>query len=266
MLEDLHTEHSGEVLRGVLDASSSEVLLVNPSRRMLRTLVGAFREQPPPSVRLLADSDPLYRLTENFLTASTLADLVAGGKLGVRLFETVPRHSLAVTPETVVSVVEHDGKTAGLSTTEESFVRATRAVYDRRWEQAEEFAVQTPPLSELRETLGEALSERAVADFDRILEATRDDSSHLDGVTAILLVAAHNDELLYDVGQWSERVGLASKATVSRTKNILEDRGILDTEKVPIDVGRPRQRLHFADPALGDAPIEEIVRYVQTNP
>jgi DNA-binding MarR family transcriptional regulator len=78
-------------------------------------------------------------------------------------------------------------------------------------------------------------------------------------VTVSLLVAARNRELLYDISRWGEDVGLASKATFSRTKSQLEERGLLDTEKVPIDVGRPRLRLRLTD-GLAEAPVAELTR------
>jgi DNA-binding MarR family transcriptional regulator len=73
-----------------------------------------------------------------------------------------------------------------------------------------------------------------------------------------LLVAGKNGELLYDISKWGEDVGVASKATFSRTKTRLEDNGLLDTEKVPIDVGRPRLRLLLGDQRLADATADEL--------
>jgi len=86
--------------------------------------------------------------------------------------------------------------------------------------------------------IGEATRE----DFDAVLAAmdsARGADGEVDEVTVALLVAAKNDVLLYDISKWGEDVGIASKATFSRTKTRLEDLGIIDTEKVPIDVGRP---------------------------
>ena len=51
---------------------------------------------------------------------------------------------------------------------------------------------------------------------------------------------------------------IASKATFSRTKTRLEDAGIIDTEKVPIDVGRPRLRLKLGDERLHGVDAGEL--------
>ncbi|PHQ46924.1 hypothetical protein DJ68_04650, partial [Halorubrum sp. C3] len=77
-------------------------------------------------------------------------------------------------------------------------------------------------------------------------------------VTVSLLVAAKNDVLLYDISKWGEDVGIASKATFSRTKTRLEDLGVIDTEKVPIDVGRPRLRLKLGDERLEGVDAAEL--------
>ena len=73
-----------------------------------------------------------------------------------------------------------------------------------------------------------------------------------------LLVAARNEVLLYDISKWGEDVGIASKATFSRTKSRLEDAGVITTEKVPIDVGRPRLRLQLGDQQLRDAAADDL--------
>jgi hypothetical protein len=109
------------------------------------------------------------------------------------------------------------------------------------------------------------IGEAARDDFDAVLAAidsARGDGGGLDEVTVSLLVAAKNDVLLYDISKWGEDVGIASKATFSRTKTRLEDLGVIDTEKVPIDVGRPRLRLKLGDERLegldADALADEV--------
>ncbi len=89
-----------------------------------------------------------------------------------------------------------------------------------------------------------------------IFDAVSDET--LDEVTLALLVTARNEGMLYDLSRWGENVGIASKATFSRAKTTLEDEGILDTEKVPIDVGRPRQRLLLDHDGLAAADIDEF--------
>jgi hypothetical protein len=69
--------------------------------------------------------------------------------------------------------------------------------------------------------------------------------------------------LLYDISKWGEDVGIASKATFSRTKSKLEESDLITTEKVPIDVGRPRLRLKFQNESLASAGPSEIIQVAQ---
>jgi predicted transcriptional regulator len=59
-------------------------------------------------------------------------------------------------------------------------------------------------------------------------------------------------------------VGIASKATFSRTKTKLEDMGLIGTEKVPIDVGRPRLRLKLANDDLRNAETDQLASAAQS--
>lgn len=266
---DLHAESSGEILQEGLAAANEDLLLVNPTRKTMHELVHTFRtSQSSTSVRLFVDQRPLKDLVDDFLVASTIADLVKDGVLDVRTLEQVPRNSLLLTEDFLVSLVEGDGRIAGLTTTDESFVTSTYSYYDRRWELADEFSLRTPPLSHIRETLETDISPEAVEDFDRVLntlDTARGNGEGLDEVTIALLVAANNGELLYDISRWGEDIRLASKATFSRTKNRLEDNGLIDTEKVPIDVGRPRLRLMLGNGKLRDADVEEVAKHAQTE-
>ena len=73
------------------------------------------------------------------------------------------------------------------------------------------------------------------------------------------LVGAKNQVQFYELGLWGESEGVASRAKFSREKQTLEEHGLIDTEKVPTDVGRPRQRLVLAD-RLAETDPPELVR------
>jgi hypothetical protein len=153
-----------------------------------------------------------------------------------------------------------------LATDDEAFISGAYGQYAGERDRAEAFSLRTPGLSRVRETLAERIGETAAADFDEVLtsmESARGDGDGLDEVTISLLVAAKNDELLYDISKWGEDVGIASKATFSRTKSELEETGLITTEKVPIDVGRPRLRLKLGDD-VGDASITELAGMAQS--
>lgn len=259
---DVHADSHREVLRTGLDGETGDLLLVNPTAETMQAAVEMYGEDESlPSIKLFADKRPLKELTDDFIVASGIADLVDEGVFEVRTLSAVPRHSLLVTDDSVLSFVQGAAGVAGLRTTDESFVAETYEEYTRRWADAEEFSLRTPPLSHVRETLEENIGGEAVEDFDRILDSldtAKGDGEGLDEVTISLLVAANNGELLYDISRWGEDIRLASKATFSRNKNLLEEAGLIDTEKVPIDIGRPRLRLLLGDSSLETASIEEV--------
>ena len=57
---------------------------------------------------------------------------------------------------------------------------------------------------------------------------------------------------------------LASRATFSRKKTAFEEMGLIETEKVSIDVGRPRQRLVLGDERLQGVDAGELMGVVRS--
>mgnify|MGYP000271257283 CR=1 FL=1 len=262
MTENLLQDDVGSMLTTVFGATDEPVYVVNPSRRSISELVSTLdADSDAPEVRLLADERALKDVMDDFLVASTAADLIDEERLTMRLLDDVPNHSVAVTVDTVYALVTISDTVGGLGTDDAQFVDNAYDYYDSAWADADEYSLRTPPLSRVRSTLAAEISEDARADFDAVLDSlstARSDDGGIDEVTISLLVAARNRELLYDISKWGEDVGLASKATFSRTKTQLEDKGLLDTEKVPIDVGRPRLRLLLGEQRLQDADADEL--------
>lgn len=257
----------GDVLSDGITGADGDVIVVNPSREAISRLVDVLDGlSGTTTVRLFAAEEPLKDLMNDFLIASAVADLSDSGVLSVRTLETVPNSALVLSDESVVSLVQSDGQAAGLATTEDAFVEETYEHYDERWADAPAFPLRTPPRSQVMETLESDIGPESAADFEAMLDSldtARGDGDGLDEVTISLLVAARNGELLYDISKWGEDVGVASKATFSRTKTRLEDNGLIDTEKVPIDVGRPRLRLLLGDQRLVDADTAELASVAQ---
>ncbi|WP_254278821.1 transcriptional regulator TbsP [Haloarcula marina] len=258
----------GTMLSAVFDGTDDDVYVVNPDRASISALVRTLDElSDPPTVRLLADERALKDVMDDFLVASTAADLIEADVLSIRLLDDVPNHSLAVTGESVYALVTIGDGVGGLSTDDDGFVGDAYDYYEAGFEDAESYSLRTPPISRVRETLKADIGDATAADFDSVLESlstARGDGDGLDEVTISLLVAARNGELLYDISKWGEDVGLASKATFSRTKTKLEDMGLIDTEKVPIDVGRPRLRLMLGDERLEQADTDELATVAQS--
>jgi hypothetical protein len=257
-----------DILRTVLSNSGDDLLVVDPAADAVEHLVSvAAAADDAPHVRLLADERVLKDVMDDFIVASNAADLLADERLTMRSFEDGAGNALVVTDDRVMALVTAGDRVAALTTDDAEFVAAAREAYGERFDAAEPFTLRTPPLSRVRRTLDDEIGEATREDFDTVLESlrtARGDGEGLDEVTISLLVAARNEVLLYDISKWGEDVGIASKATFSRTKTKLEDLGLIDTEKVPIDVGRPRLRLKLGDDRLRGTDAGQLAGVAQS--
>ena len=268
MSENEIADSTGELLTRALSAASEPVYVVGPSADIVDDLVSVMSEASDLApVRLLAAERPLKDAMSDFIVASRAADLVENDQLALRTVDTPSENPLLVTATDVAAVVTVAGRVAGLSTDDDSFVSDARDQYGAVWEGAKAFDLRTPGLSAVQSTLTDDLGDATATDFGAILDSlqtARGNGDGLDEVTITLLAAAKNGELLYDISKWGEDIGLASKATFSRTKTDLEEMGLIDTEKVPIDVGRPRLRLMLGDDRLTDADADELASVAQS--
>ncbi len=266
---NLLTDNVEDILDAVLSAVDDELLVVNPTTETIEALVTvASADEDRPEIRMLAEEALLKDVMDDFIVASNAADLVAAGRLTVRtLTDTDGENALLITPNAVMALVTAGEKVAALATDDGEFVALAGETYTARFEEAKQFNLRTPPLTQVRTTLEDEIGDATRSDFDSVLSSlktARGDGDGLDEVTISLLVAARNEVLLYDISKWGEDVGIASKATFSRTKTKLEDMGLIDTEKVPIDVGRPRLRLKLGDERLRDAGTDELASVAQS--
>jgi hypothetical protein len=262
MVSELIESEASELYQTLLGDAPSKVLISGPPPEAIEQLVAVLRDlDDPPMVELLAPESTLKSAMSDFLVASPAADLTIADQLAIRTNTTQPESFVFLAKDGVTFVAAGNMQAAGLATNGSTFVNRVSKEYTTAWEEAEEFALRTPSISRMRESLDEELSPGVRADFDsvlRSLETARGDEDDLDAVTISLLVAAKNKALLYDLSKWGENVGLASRTTFSRTKTDLEDLGIIDTEKTPTDIGRPRQRLVFSDERLHDAQAPQL--------
>jgi len=258
-----------DIVEAVFADGPADLFVVNPSRETVERFVDVATayEGDLPEVRLLADARVLKEVMEDFLVASNAADLIEDGALALSTSDDLSRASLLVSDARVVALVDAGEATAGLVTDDASFVETARASFEADWDDADPYSLRTPAISRVQESLDEEIGAEVERDFEGVMasmETARGDGQGLDEVTVSILVAAKNRVLLYDISKWGEDVGIASKATFSRTKTKLEDTGLIDTEKVPIDVGRPRLRLKLADERLQGAPASELASVAQS--
>jgi hypothetical protein len=189
-------------LRSVLDEASGEVLAVNFDERTTSGLVEVLSDlETLPSVRLLTTEDVLKWLRDDFVLASTAAELIEAETLAVRAATESLENTLVVTEETVISLLTPDDDySAALVTDDEEFVEAVRERWSSVWEESETFDLRTPAYSPMLESFDEEFGSAVASDFDTVLDAlgsTRDETV-LDEVGVSLLVAARHEKMLYE--------------------------------------------------------------------
>jgi hypothetical protein len=268
MSENLYADSHELLVEDVLSTVSGTAYLVAPTVELLDTVATIYDESPDavPDLRVLASEAVLKTFRDDFLIASQVADLVDDDRADLRSTTSPLHNTLIVSDTAVVAVVTADERVAALSDDDDTLTSDTVAHYSDLFDQAEPFTLRTPGRTRLLETLEAEFNTSMREDIQTVLdsvEALTGDADHLDAVQILLLLAARHEQLLYDISNWGEEVGVASKATFSRTKTNLEDAGLITTEKVPIDVGRPRQRLLLADEELATADISEIATVAQ---
>ncbi|MDS0295444.1 transcriptional regulator TbsP [Halogeometricum luteum] len=268
---ELLTDEMSDVFERAFETTERSLYLVNPTVDTLERAVESLSTfaGPTPTVRVLGEKTVLREVMDDFLVASRTADLVESESLELRVLDDADGHkpNLMASESVVTTVVSADSLLAGLQTDDEEFVGAVREEYETLFEASDEYKLHTPGLSRVETTIAERLGPECRTDFTDLLsnlQTARGGGDGPDEVAISLLVAARNEELFYDVSRWAEDIGLASKATFSRKKSELEERGLIATEKVPIDVGRPRLRLKLGDERLRDASGAQLASVAQS--
>lgn len=254
-----------EVLRDVPET----LVLVTTSEEVLESVIEHLSQgERKRLVSILSNERTIKQVVGDFAVGSVAADLVESDRLSLHVTDEVNQTGTLFTNEDImVTLVEGEERTAALINRDDEFTAEVSKKYATVQTRADAFSLRTPPLSQVRETLAETFDESVLADFDTLLDSQDDirgKAGEIDEVGIALLVAAKHQLQLYEVSKWGESNRVASKATFSRAKNALEDDGLIETEKIPIDVGRPRQRLMLANDQLRTATAEDIVEVAET--
>ena len=250
-----HVDDRESLVAAVLDDLAGPVLLVDPDVRLLAAVAehGATAETLP-SLQVFAREDVLKTVRDDFLVSTLLGDLLEAETVELRVLPSPTPNTLFVTDDALSAVVSADGGVSALGSEEDEFVTDAYDTYSGQYETAESFDLRTPGREHILETLADRLGEPSAETVETALAtlADRPDGGEVDGVALSLLTVAYHEGQLYEVSRWGEDIGMASKATFSRTKTDLEDEGYVTTEKVPVDVGRPRQRLLLTEGTVAD--------------
>jgi hypothetical protein len=252
------SEH--ETVSTFLENATEPLYAIRPSAELIGLLARTALQRPTPPLHVLATESALNSLRRQFLDASHAAELIS-------------REQLTLTPSVPegwgTAVANYEAALAVTQVADHQLAFETTAVPKKPIEACEElhevgqrFDLRTPPWEVVTETLVETFGDTVRDEFVTAIEVM--DSLMepvIDEIGCALLVAARHELLLYDLGRWGEDIQLSSRATFSRAKGELDDAAVLESEKVQMDVGRPRLRLTLAD-EYASLSVSKLVREV----
>ncbi|MEZ3144657.1 DUF5821 family protein [Halobaculum sp. MBLA0143] len=212
-------------------------------------------------IRLLV-SEP-SALLGRFVTAAVASDLRADDHLAVAAADDLSQR-VTVADGAVHAHLRPTGELQSVTARTPSLCRRLHERYDRRWAAAEPLEPSTPGWRELTNTFVEAFPD--AGETLRIVLADAPElpvSGTFDVVTVVGLVAARHGLQTMAVSEWAESIGLSSRTELSRVKSRLVDRGLVETDRVPQGVGRPRQKLLVDADRLRDCPPEDLLTHAR---
>lgn len=226
--------------------------LINPDSGILQKTVETLQTAThwDGDLRILGEETRISELLKTFVLATEVAGLIEADRAAIRTREGYDRNSAIVSRAGISFWMQTRDDTMPVFEGADDGLQSLLDALTEEWKSGEPYSIRTPGRPRLRETMDDELSENFRRDFDEIVEEADGlpaSGGEVNVVTAALIAAARNQLLFYDLSHWGEDVGLASIATFTRMKQRLEDKGVIETSKVPIDVGRPRLRLHLVD-------------------
>jgi hypothetical protein len=252
MTSETLEETPTEAMRRVLTEADSdgEKYLINPPAEFLFALATVGKDvEELPTINIVGKTEALRQLRQDFLMGSRLSTLMADDHVRLREQDLGDETPMLVGEGELYALALIEDIAAAIRTDDPEFVERVRNSCELLWDNAAEYVVRTPPLEELLVSMETTLGPDFRDGFETSLDVAAGlrDRTEFHEVRAALVVAAYNEILHYDVSKWGEDSGLASTASFSRHKSALEDNGVLDTEKEPVQMGRPRQRLMLTE-------------------
>lgn len=250
---------TGSSIEGFFD-TVTDAFTVKPPAGTIGDVVRILREfdsDATPTVTLIATTKEVKDAFDDFETASYAAQLITDGDLTIYIADDIDHTPAFVSESTAMSLHEFGDQTLLFTPDRTGGLDDAVDHLDEATEELEEFSPRTPGYDDAVTEFEDQFDEAARDDFEAAVDQLDSVSGDVDEVVVAILVGAKHELLHYDIGKWAEDVRIASKATISREKGTLEDIGYVATEKVPMDIGRPRQRLVLGEKAgEGDSIVD----------
>lgn len=184
----------------------------------------------------------------DFPLNARISELIVQDKLSLYASEVTPLSSIILDGPHQYTLVQLGQTEQFAKLTDEDLQTRLNTEFVRITDSADLVNPDILAWSELLDQMEQIVDSDTRHEFERLIEAARiENMGALDDISVAIVAAAHSGALLNDLSNWAEEVGLASAATFSRRKQKLEDADVIYTERVPIEVGRPKQRLKLSD-------------------
>lgn len=127
-----------------------------------------------------------------------------------------------------------------------------KARFDSLFDSSVPLEINVAPWHELLRSLEKQVGHETKQQYVRLIQvAAESDIYSLDEISVAIIATALAGGLQNDIAKWGEDTDFASAATFSRRKGALEEDGVITTEKVPVEIGRPKHRLRLSDRVSG---------------
>ena len=226
--------------------SDGEIRLVISDFQTIISLLGLDLMQDRKSLCILFTDEVASTLSDQFPINSYFQKLYDSPAVEIKQasFSDTPVPPMAIIDDCTYYPVEFGSVSSYVLLEDTPLHSRLSAEFDAQFQGADALDIDVPPWGELLDGLSEATSPETANEFEDLVEAaTPEKLDSLDEVSLALISAAKTGALQYNISKWGEEMKIASKATFSRKKTDLVDRGVITTESVPVETGRPRDRL-----------------------
>lgn len=248
----------------------SAVVAVGVPIRLLPSVLAARERSSGDTWRIGCRPGVVDALSRALVLGTAVAEAVANGEIRVRTGEPLGHGTggtLFATPDRADAVVGPQGDrtlaTTGTDTDPESVdgVHATaEARYDAATAEPVGMPSRTELLAEAREVLDDRFADDLAAVFASLAPGEFGRTTEVSDRTLLVALAARHDHLFRDLRTWvgTDGVGIAPEQELTRDRQTLVERELIESLKVPMGPGRPMLRLRAVDDALLRARAEEV--------
>lgn len=220
--------------------SDSKILLSDP--KSVRRLVERLDDSSLQNIDLQLDTTTIETVKDQFPLNSIINELISEEK--INLYESMSDdqfQSVLLTEKNSYLSTSLFGVNVLFKIGEQNVTQKLRYEFDSTKKGGIELKIES--WSSLISQLESATNPEAAREFKRLSRGNERKLATIDEVETALRSGARAQVLFSNISKWGEETNIGSKATFSRSKTELENEGEIETEKVPIDVGRPKLRL-----------------------